>query len=67
MAKTHIVLRVNDREVEALVEPRMLLIHLLREQLGISRIAFSPPVTPTWVGSTTRERSSHACAPSPLS
>ena len=36
MAKTHIVLRVNDREVEALVEPRMLLIHLLREQLGIT-------------------------------
>ena len=36
MAKTHIVLRVNGREVEALVEPRMLLIHLLREQLGIT-------------------------------
>ena len=36
MAKTHIVLRVNDKEVEALVEPRMLLIHLLREQLGIT-------------------------------
>ena len=36
MAKTHIVLRVNDREVEALVEPRMLLIHLLRERLGIT-------------------------------
>ena len=36
MAKTHIVLRVNDREIEALVEPRMLLIHLLREQLGIT-------------------------------
>jgi len=36
MAKTHIVLRVNNREIEALVEPRMLLIHLLREQLGIT-------------------------------
>jgi len=36
MAKTQIVLRVNDREIEALVEPRMLLIHLLREQLGIT-------------------------------
>jgi carbon-monoxide dehydrogenase small subunit len=36
MAKTHIVLRVNNREVETLVEPRMLLIHLLREQLGIT-------------------------------
>jgi len=36
MAKTHIVLRVNNTEIEALVEPRMLLIHLLREQLGIT-------------------------------
>ena len=36
MAKTHIVLRVNNREIQALVEPRMLLIHLLREQLGIT-------------------------------
>ena len=36
MAKTHIVLRVNNREVEALAEPRMLLIHLLRETLGIT-------------------------------
>jgi aerobic carbon-monoxide dehydrogenase small subunit len=36
MAKMHIVLRVNNREVETLVEPRMLLIHLLREQLGIT-------------------------------
>ena len=36
MAKTHIVLRVNNREIEALVEPRMLLIHLLREQLGVT-------------------------------
>jgi carbon-monoxide dehydrogenase small subunit len=36
MAKMHIVLRVNNREVETLAEPRMLLIHLLREQLGIT-------------------------------
>ena len=36
MAKTHIVLRVNNREIETLAEPRMLLIHLLREQLGIT-------------------------------
>ena len=36
MAKMHVVLRVNNREVEALAEPRMLLIHLLREQLGIT-------------------------------
>jgi aerobic carbon-monoxide dehydrogenase small subunit len=36
MAKTHIVLRVNNRKVEVLAEPRMLLIHLLRETLGIT-------------------------------
>ena len=36
MAKVHIVLRVNNREVESLAEPRMLLIHRLREQLGIT-------------------------------
>jgi aerobic carbon-monoxide dehydrogenase small subunit len=36
MAKMHLQLRVNNREVEALAEPRMLLIHLLREQLGIT-------------------------------
>jgi aerobic carbon-monoxide dehydrogenase small subunit len=36
MAKTHIALRVNNKEVEALVEPRMLLIHFLREQLGVT-------------------------------
>jgi aerobic carbon-monoxide dehydrogenase small subunit len=36
MAKTHIRLRVNGRDVEALVEPRLLLIHLLREELGIT-------------------------------
>ena len=31
------------------------------------RIAFSPPATPIWVGSTRRERSSRGCAPLPLS
>jgi carbon-monoxide dehydrogenase small subunit len=36
MAKMPIALRVNGKEVETLVEPRMLLIHLLREQLGIT-------------------------------
>ncbi len=36
MAKTHIKLNVNGTEVEALVEPRTLLIHLLREQLDIT-------------------------------
>jgi carbon-monoxide dehydrogenase small subunit len=36
MAKMHIVLRVNDKDIEALVEPRVLLIHFLREQLGIT-------------------------------
>jgi len=36
MAKMHLELRVNEKEVEALAEPRMLLIHLLREQLGIT-------------------------------
>ena len=36
MAKMQITLTVNNREVEALAEPRMLLIHLLREALGIS-------------------------------
>ena len=36
MAKMQITLTVNNREVEALAEPRMLLIHLLREELGIT-------------------------------
>ena len=36
MAKMQITLKVNNREVEALAEPRMLLIHLLREDLGIT-------------------------------
>ena len=36
MAKMQITLKVNNREVETLAEPRMLLIHLLREELGIT-------------------------------
>jgi len=36
MAKTAIALTVNGTEVEALVEPRMLLIHFLREQLNLT-------------------------------
>jgi aerobic carbon-monoxide dehydrogenase small subunit len=36
MTKMHIALRVNGKEVETLVEPRMLLVHVLREQLGIT-------------------------------
>jgi aerobic carbon-monoxide dehydrogenase small subunit len=36
MAKMQITLRVNGREIEVLAEPRVLLIHILREQLGIT-------------------------------
>jgi len=36
LAKTNIKLKVNGRDVEALVEPRLLLIHLLREELGVT-------------------------------
>ena len=36
MAKMQITLKVNNRKVEALAEPRMLLIHLLREEIGIT-------------------------------
>jgi carbon-monoxide dehydrogenase small subunit len=36
MAKTHISLKVNGKSVEALVEPRTLLIHFLREELKIT-------------------------------
>jgi carbon-monoxide dehydrogenase small subunit len=36
MAKMHIKLTVNGRDIEALVEPRLLLIHLLREELGLT-------------------------------
>ena len=33
MAKTHIQFKLNGQDVEALVEPRELLIHVIREQL----------------------------------
>jgi len=36
MAKTQISLTINGRPVEALVEPRTLLIHFLREQAGLT-------------------------------
>lgn len=36
MAKSHVALRVNGREVEALVEPRTLLVHFLRERLNLT-------------------------------
>jgi aerobic carbon-monoxide dehydrogenase small subunit len=36
MAKMHIKLTVNGRAVEALAEPRLLLIHLLREELRLT-------------------------------
>ena len=36
MAKSHITLTVNGKSVEALVEPRTLLIHFLREQLNLT-------------------------------
>ena len=34
MATTHIQFTLNGQEVESLVEPRELLIHVIREQLG---------------------------------
>jgi carbon-monoxide dehydrogenase small subunit len=36
MAKMHIKLKLNKRDVETLAEPRTLLIHLLREQLALT-------------------------------
>jgi aerobic carbon-monoxide dehydrogenase small subunit len=36
MAKTQITLKVNGKAVEALVEPRTLLVHFLREQLNLT-------------------------------
>jgi carbon-monoxide dehydrogenase small subunit len=36
MPKSHIALTVNGKAEEALVEPRMLLIHFLREQLNLT-------------------------------
>ena len=34
--KTHITMTVNGRKVDVLAEPRQLLIHILREELGIT-------------------------------
>ena len=36
MAKQHVKFTVNGKSVEALVEPRLLLIHFLREELGLT-------------------------------
>ncbi|MBK0399479.1 (2Fe-2S)-binding protein [Limibaculum sp. M0105] len=36
MAKMHVKMTVNGTQVEALAEPRTLLIHFLREELGIT-------------------------------
>lgn len=36
MAKTQIALTINGQSVEALVEPRTLLVHFLREQQGLT-------------------------------
>lgn len=36
MAKIHVKMTVNGKPVEALAEPRMLLIHFLREELGVT-------------------------------
>jgi aerobic carbon-monoxide dehydrogenase small subunit len=36
MAKVQIALTLNGKPVEALVEPRMLLIHFLRDELGVT-------------------------------
>jgi aerobic carbon-monoxide dehydrogenase small subunit len=36
MAKSHVKMNVNGKEVEGLVEPRTLLIHYLREQLNLT-------------------------------
>ncbi|TDQ80942.1 carbon monoxide dehydrogenase small subunit [Dongia mobilis] len=36
MAKSHVKMTINGKPVEALVEPRTLLIHFLREQLGLT-------------------------------
>src|ERR1700680_222693 len=36
MAKTQVAMKVNGNAVEALVEPRTLLIHFLREQLSLT-------------------------------
>ncbi|MGP8125412.1 MAG: (2Fe-2S)-binding protein [Nitrososphaerales archaeon] len=36
MTKTHVSLTVNGKDREAVVEPRKLLVHLLRENLGLT-------------------------------
>ena len=36
MAKTQVAMKINGKTVEALVEPRTLLIYLLRDQLSIT-------------------------------
>src|SRR5579871_2724440 len=36
MAKSHVAMKVNGKDVEALVEPRTLLIHFLREELNLT-------------------------------
>ena len=36
MSKVHVKMTINGREVEAFVEPRTLLVHFLREQLGLT-------------------------------
>ncbi len=36
MTKSHIELTINGKKVEALVEPRTLLIHFLREQQSLT-------------------------------
>ena len=36
MSKTHVKMTVNGAEVEGLAEPRLLLIHFLREELGLT-------------------------------
>ena len=44
MAKTQVTMTVNGGAVEALVEPRTLLIHFLREQLNSpARISAATP------------------------
>jgi len=36
MAKSHVAMKVNGKDIEALVEPRTLLIHFLREELNLT-------------------------------
>jgi carbon-monoxide dehydrogenase small subunit len=36
MAKTHVTMKVNGNEVEGLAEPRTLLVHFIRETLGLT-------------------------------